>query len=146
MRSRKLALSCTSRIRASSLTDHSERVRHAAGHGDPVPGSDDQLVVATAHDHLALEDVPGVVEVVVDVQRGRRIGLGSSSSSSIEPRIIPRDAGRGVSLWSLFDYLGPGHHLSFRDITSRIRRSRRRRRRTNSRSRHRCRRSPRLVC
>ncbi len=37
-----------------------------------MPGADDQFVVATAHDHLAVEDVPGVVEVVVDVQRGRR--------------------------------------------------------------------------
>ncbi len=34
-------------------------------------GSDEELVVTTAHDHLAIEDVPGVVEVVVDVQRGR---------------------------------------------------------------------------
>jgi len=37
-----------------------------------VPSSDGQLLVATAQDHLALEDVPSVVEVVVDVQRGRR--------------------------------------------------------------------------
>ena len=54
-----------------SVTDHPERVRHTAGHRDPVTGSDDELVVTTAHDHLSIEDVPGVVEVVVDVQRGR---------------------------------------------------------------------------
>jgi hypothetical protein len=46
MRSRKLALSCTSRIRALALTDHSECVRHAARHGHPVLGADDQLFVA----------------------------------------------------------------------------------------------------
>jgi hypothetical protein len=54
-----------------AVTDHPERVRHAAGHGNPVPGSGDELVVAAAHNHLALEDVPGVVEVVVHVQRRR---------------------------------------------------------------------------
>jgi hypothetical protein len=37
-----------------------------------VTGSDDELLVATAHDHLTIEDVPGVIEVVVDVQRRRR--------------------------------------------------------------------------
>ena len=55
-----------------AITDHEERVRHAPGHGDPMPRSDQKLLVATAHDHLAFEDVPGVIEVVVDVQRGRR--------------------------------------------------------------------------
>ena len=62
IRSRKLALSCTSRMRAS-ITDHPERVRHTAWHRHPVSGTDDELVVTAAHDHLAIEDVPGVVEV-----------------------------------------------------------------------------------
>ena len=34
-------------------------------------GSDDEFVVTTAYDHVAIEDVPGVVEVVVHVQGGR---------------------------------------------------------------------------
>jgi hypothetical protein len=46
-----------------AIADYDEGVRHASGHGDPVTGSDDQLVVAAAaaHDHLPLEDVPGIV-------------------------------------------------------------------------------------
>jgi hypothetical protein len=40
----------------------------------PSAGADDQFLVATAHHHLAVEDVPGVVQVVVNVQRGRRTG------------------------------------------------------------------------
>jgi hypothetical protein len=55
-----------------ALTHQSERVWHATGQGDPVPRSDHQPLVATAHDHLTLEDVPGVAEAVVNVQGGRR--------------------------------------------------------------------------
>src|SRR5205807_2078487 len=46
-----------------ALADDGEGVRHATRHGDPVAGPDDQFVVATANDHLSLEDVPGVVKV-----------------------------------------------------------------------------------
>lgn len=55
-----------------TLTDHAECMRNAPGHRDPVPGSDDQLVIAAAHDHLPIDNEPGVVEDVVDVKRGSR--------------------------------------------------------------------------
>ncbi len=39
-------------------------------------GPDNELVVATLHDHLAVEDIPGVVEVIVDVKRRVPTALG----------------------------------------------------------------------
>lgn len=65
------------------LTDDSERVRHTTWHGNPVPGPDEQFVVATANDHLSLEDVPGVIEVIVDVSRNHHACVCSSWGSQL---------------------------------------------------------------
>ncbi len=55
-----------------TVTDDPEGMGHAPRHRHPMAGSYQCLVVAAAHDHLAFEDVPGVVEIVMDVQRRRR--------------------------------------------------------------------------
>src|SRR5512136_242331 len=54
-----------------TITDYTEGVRHTARHRYPVPGSHYQHVVAAAHHHLAVEDVPGIIKGVVHVQRRR---------------------------------------------------------------------------
>ena len=55
-----------------SVTDDPEGVRHTTRHRHPMSGTDDRHLVPATHDHLAFEDVPRVVEVVVYVQRCRR--------------------------------------------------------------------------
>jgi len=57
-----------------TITEDPESVLDTSGHRHPMPCAYDQLLVTAAQCHLSLQDVPGVVEVVVHVQRWGRAG------------------------------------------------------------------------
>ena len=72
-----------------------ERVRRAVRDDHGVAGARDELLVADAEAERALDDVPGLVVAVVDVERRERLRLGG-----ITTRVDPLDedelgAGRG---------------------------------------------------
>lgn len=52
-----------------AIADDSKSVWHTARHRDPIADTRNRHVVAAANNHLSVENVPRVVEIVVDVQR-----------------------------------------------------------------------------